>query len=140
MKHQMTKGLIHFAQCIKTAAAARAKHCPRLLYSGGYSHPRYFLRHGSVRGIVILLLLQLSEHLHEICGSRISRTERIRTVLQLRRKTSHPADDRNVLQTPTLMVHNRKIREKIELDPRNPEYIKMVWGVGYKMEKGRGND
>lgn len=38
------------------------------------------------------------------------------------------------------MVHNRKIREKIELDPRNPEYIKMVWGVGYKMEKGRGND
>ncbi|AIQ64676.1 hypothetical protein PSTEL_17740 [Paenibacillus stellifer] len=34
MKHQMTKGLIHFAQCIKTAAAARANHCPRLLYFG----------------------------------------------------------------------------------------------------------
>ncbi|MBY9081606.1 response regulator transcription factor [Paenibacillus sp. HN-1] len=40
----------------------------------------------------------------------------------------------------TLMVHIRKIREKIELDPRNPEHIKTVWGVGYKMEKRRGND
>lgn len=39
----------------------------------------------------------------------------------------------------TLMVHIRKIREKIELDPRNPRYVKTVWGVGYKMEKGGSN-
>ena len=32
-------------------------------------------------------------------------------------------------------VHIRKIREKIELDPKNPEYVKVVWGVGYKIEK-----
>lgn len=32
-------------------------------------------------------------------------------------------------------VHIRKIREKIECDPKNPEFIKVVWGVGYKMEK-----
>lgn len=32
-------------------------------------------------------------------------------------------------------VHIRKIREKIEADPKNPRYIKVVWGVGYKMEK-----
>ena len=30
----------------------------------------------------------------------------------------------------TVMVHIRKIREKIESDPRNPRFIKTVWGVG----------
>ena len=35
----------------------------------------------------------------------------------------------------TVMVHIRKIREKIEQDPRNPRFIKTVWGVGYKIEK-----
>ncbi len=35
----------------------------------------------------------------------------------------------------TVMVHIRHIREKIELNPRDPEYIKVVWGIGYKMEK-----
>lgn len=34
----------------------------------------------------------------------------------------------------TVMVHIRKLREKIELDPRRPQYIKTVWGVGYKFE------
>ena len=32
-------------------------------------------------------------------------------------------------------VHIRKIREKMEADPKNPRYIKVVWGVGYKMDK-----
>lgn len=35
----------------------------------------------------------------------------------------------------TVMVHIRKIRERIETTPRNPQYIKTVWGVGYKIEK-----
>jgi two-component system, OmpR family, response regulator VanR len=35
----------------------------------------------------------------------------------------------------TVMVHIRKVREKIEEDPRNPRFIKTVWGVGYKIEK-----
>jgi two-component system response regulator VanR len=34
----------------------------------------------------------------------------------------------------TVMVHIRKIREKIEKDTQNPKYIKTVWGIGYKME------
>ena len=34
----------------------------------------------------------------------------------------------------TVMVHVRKIREKLEADPQNPRYIKTVWGIGYKME------
>ncbi|MBM7568734.1 response regulator transcription factor [Paenibacillus sacheonensis] len=34
----------------------------------------------------------------------------------------------------TVMVHIRRLREKLECDPRNPRYIKTVWGIGYKME------
>lgn len=39
------------------------------------------------------------------------------------------------VNTDTIMVHVRNIREKIELDPKNPKYLKVVWGVGYKIEK-----
>ncbi|MCM1026674.1 MAG: response regulator transcription factor [Roseburia sp.] len=35
----------------------------------------------------------------------------------------------------TVMVHIRRIREKLELNPKEPEYLKVVWGIGYKMEK-----
>lgn len=35
----------------------------------------------------------------------------------------------------TVMVHIRRIREKIEYNPKEPEYLKVVWGIGYKMEK-----
>ncbi|WP_126428768.1 response regulator transcription factor [Brevibacillus marinus] len=35
----------------------------------------------------------------------------------------------------TVAVHIRKIREKIEIDPKHPKYLKVVWGIGYKMEK-----
>ncbi|SFR18528.1 response regulator transcription factor [Desulfoscipio geothermicus] len=35
----------------------------------------------------------------------------------------------------TVPVHIRRIREKIEINPREPKYLKVVWGVGYKMEK-----
>lgn len=35
----------------------------------------------------------------------------------------------------TVAVHIRHLREKIEIDPGNPRYIKVVWGLGYKMEK-----
>ena len=34
----------------------------------------------------------------------------------------------------TVAVHIRRIREKIEIDPKNPRYLKVVWGVGYKVE------
>ena len=35
----------------------------------------------------------------------------------------------------TVAVHIRHIREKIEINPKNPTYLKVVWGVGYKVEK-----
>ncbi len=47
----------------------------------------------------------------------------------------------NVWQEPiayngekTVMVHIRRIREKIEINPGEPEYLKVVWGIGYKFE------
>ena len=39
------------------------------------------------------------------------------------------------INTDTIMVHVRNIRDKIEINPREPKYLKVVWGVGYKMEK-----
>lgn len=38
----------------------------------------------------------------------------------------------------TVAVHIRHLREKIEIDPANPRYLKVVWGQGYKMEKDKG--
>ncbi len=34
----------------------------------------------------------------------------------------------------TVTVHIRHIREKIEIDPKNPRYLKVIWGIGYKVE------
>ena len=36
----------------------------------------------------------------------------------------------------TVAVHIRHLREKIEINPADPRYLKVVWGQGYKMEKG----
>ena len=35
----------------------------------------------------------------------------------------------------TVMIHISRIREKIEINPKKPEYLKVVWGIGYKIEK-----
>lgn len=41
----------------------------------------------------------------------------------------------SAISTETVMVHIRNLREKVEIDPKKPHYIKVVWGVGYKIEK-----
>ena len=41
----------------------------------------------------------------------------------------------NAVNTDTIMVHVRNIRDKIEINPKEPKYLKVVWGVGYKIEK-----
>ena len=43
--------------------------------------------------------------------------------------------EEKAINTETIMVHVRKIREKIEINPKKPEYLKVVWGIGYKIEK-----
>jgi two-component system, OmpR family, response regulator VanR len=40
----------------------------------------------------------------------------------------------------TIMVHIRKIREKVELDPKRPMVIQTVWGVGYKVQSSPARD
>ena len=35
----------------------------------------------------------------------------------------------------TVTVHIRRIREKIEINSKEPKYLKVVWGIGYKFEK-----
>jgi DNA-binding response OmpR family regulator len=42
--------------------------------------------------------------------------------------------DISVRTDNTIAVHIRHIREKIEINPRDPRYLKVVWGVGYKIE------
>lgn len=39
------------------------------------------------------------------------------------------------VNTDTIMVHVRNIRDKIEINPKDPKNLKVVWGVGYKIEK-----
>lgn len=41
----------------------------------------------------------------------------------------------DAINTETVMVHVRNLREKIEIDSKNLRYLKVVWGVGYKIEK-----
>ena len=36
-----------------------------------------------------------------------------------------------------MAVHIRHLREKLEIDPSNPRYLKVVWGKGYKLEGDR---
>ena len=43
--------------------------------------------------------------------------------------------DISVRTDNTIAVHIRHIREKIEVDPREPKFLKVVWGVGYKIEE-----
>jgi DNA-binding response OmpR family regulator len=45
-------------------------------------------------------------------------------------------DDKNCFAVEnTVMVHIRRIREKIEVNTKNPRYLKVVWRIGYKIEK-----
>lgn len=44
-------------------------------------------------------------------------------------------DEEAVGADNTVAVHIRHIREKIEINPKEPKYLKVVWGVGYKVEK-----
>ena len=45
----------------------------------------------------------------------------------------------DAINTDTVMVHVRNLREKIEIDPKHPQYLKVVWGVGKKKKK-QGRD
>ena len=48
-------------------------------------------------------------------------------------------NERAVAADNTVAVHIRHIREKIEINPKEPRYLKVVWGVGYKVEAEKGS-
>ena len=43
-------------------------------------------------------------------------------------------NEENVVGDNTIAVHIRHIREKIEINPKEPKYLKVVWGIGYKID------
>lgn len=91
------------------------------------------------------LVIDRSRHIVTVRGREVSLTPLEFSVLEL--MASHRGHVFNVekiyqsvwkenkfLSDNTIMVHIRNIREKIEDNPREPRYIKTVWGVGYKVE------
>ncbi|MED9902965.1 MAG: response regulator transcription factor [Lachnospiraceae bacterium] len=91
--------------------------------------------------------LELNEETVEVCvdGVPVKMTPMEFKIVQLLIKSPgrvFSADEiyeriwnEKAVNTDTIMVHVRNIREKIEIDPKNPKYLKVVWGVGYKIEK-----
>lgn len=47
----------------------------------------------------------------------------------------HVWDEAPINADNIVSVHIRRIREKIEISPKDPKYLKVVWGIGYKIEK-----
>ena len=43
-------------------------------------------------------------------------------------------NEQSVVSDNTIAVHVRHIREKIEINPKEPKYLKVVWGIGYKID------
>ena len=91
--------------------------------------------------------LELNEDTKEVFvdGNLVKTTPMEFKILQLLMKTPgrvFSADEiyervwnEKAVNTDTVMVHVRNIREKIEINPKNPKYLKVVWGVGYKIER-----
>lgn len=91
------------------------------------------------------LVIQKNRHMVTVRGKKVSLTPLEFSILEL--MASHRGHVFSVekiyqivwkedkfLSDNTIMVHIRNIREKIEDHPREPKYIKTVWGVGYKVE------
>ncbi len=92
------------------------------------------------------LTLDIAQHEVTVGGKPVSLTPREFAILQLlathRGQVMHADQiyekvwkERAGYSDNTVMVHIRNLREKLEANPREPRYIKTVWGVGYKVEK-----
>ncbi|WPP39859.1 response regulator transcription factor [Paenibacillus hunanensis] len=91
------------------------------------------------------LVIDIQKHIVTIQQAPVSLTPREFSILEL--LASHPGQVFSPAQIyervwnetagysdNTVMVHIRNLREKIERSPKEPQYIKTVWGVGYKVE------
>lgn len=101
------------------------------LQSQGYE---VFLAADGIEGLEVME----KEDIHlAIVDIMMPRMDGIRMTMKLREKYDFPVIMLSAKseEVDKIMVHVRNIREKIELDPKNPKYLKVVWGVGYKIEK-----
>lgn len=92
------------------------------------------------------LEIRVHEHLVSVCGQVVNLTpieydilllmaSNLGRVFSIEEIFERVWKEKYFEANNTVMVHIRKIREKIEEDSRKPRYIKTVWGVGYKIEK-----
>lgn len=91
------------------------------------------------------LLINCSSHVVMLDGQEINLTPRefdillllanhAGNVLSMNQIYEHVWNEPFMESKNTVMVHIRKLREKIEADPRNPQIIKTVWGIGYRLD------
>lgn len=117
------------------------------------SQLRRYLHLGDVNGQNKSSLLQtgglcfdLENHTLAVDGETVKLTATETKIIELLMRSPgriFPAEEiyERVWETPaygvenTVMVHIRRIREKIEINPKEPKYLKVVWGIGYKIEK-----
>ncbi len=117
------------------------------------SQLRRYLNLGDVNGQAKLNILQsgglcfdLENHTLTMDGDPVKLTATETKIVELLMRTPgriFPAEEiyERVWESPaygvenTVMVHIRRIREKIEINPKEPKYLKVVWGIGYKIEK-----
>lgn len=90
------------------------------------------------------LVIDTDMHIVTIDGKEINLTPTEYKILELMCKNRNKVftveqiyeniwRNKYVVGDTSIMVHITKLRQKIEKDPKNPEYIKTVWGVGYKV-------
>ena len=103
--------------------------------------------HKSSDHIIKVGSLSLDLHTREVCvrNEFVRLTKKEYEILELLMKSPgriYSAEQiyesvwkQEAINTETIMVHIRKLREKIELNSKKPEYLKVVWGLGYKIEK-----
>jgi DNA-binding response OmpR family regulator len=92
--------------------------------------------------------LELDKHMKEITldGEMLTLTPKEFGILELFMKHpgrvysidtiyEHVWGEMPIYADNTVSVHIRHIREKVEINPKEPKYVKVVWGIGYKIEK-----
>lgn len=107
---------------------------------------RYTVFNNVDKSIIIIgdLVLDIKMHRVTVSGKEISLTPTEYKILELLCENRNVVfsveqiyekiwKDKYAVGDTSIMVHITKLRQKIEKDPKNPEYIKTIWGVGYKV-------
>ena len=76
--------------------------------------------------------VKLTPYEYNILLFLVQNAGRVFTINQI---YEHVWNEEAIAADNTVAVHIRHIREKIEINPKEPRYLKVVWGIGYKIEK-----